>query len=165
MRRNRALALAVLLSTSGLALGACSSSSKSSAGGSSSAAGAAGATASSSATATGAASGSAAASAPADLPTTKVTMLTDITFSGAHVPLFAGKAEGFFKKNGIDLTIVAGHGSADSASKVAAGAAQFAVVDSAAVLQLVSKGAPLEMVMDVEQKNAGGICTIDSRTS
>ncbi len=109
-------------------------------------------------------SASAAASATSTPRTLKkVNVLTDFTLSGVHAPLFAGKAQGYFEQQGIDLQIQAGLGSADSAAKVGAGAADFAVADTAAALQTVNKGAKLMLVAAVEQKNPGGICTIASR--
>jgi len=103
------------------------------------------------------------ASSTASVALKPVTVLTDYTLSGVHSPLFAGKAQGYFKAQGIDLTIVAGHGSADSASKVGAGAADFAIADTAAALQTISKGAKLMLIAAVEQKNPGGLCSIKSR--
>ena len=109
----------------------------------------------------GAASTAASASTQKSLKT--VNVLTDITLSGVHAPLFAGKAQGFFAQQGIDLQIHAGSGSADSAAKVGAGAADFAIADTAAALQTLNKGAKLTLVGAVEQKNPGGLCTIESR--
>ena len=103
------------------------------------------------------------ASPPASVALKPVTVLTDFSLSGVHSPLFAGKAQGYFKAEGIDLTIVAGQGSANSASKVGAGAADFAIADTAAALQTVSKGAKLMLIAAVEQDNPGGLCSIKSR--
>ncbi|GGJ09914.1 ABC transporter substrate-binding protein [Neoroseomonas lacus] len=54
--------------------------------------------------------------------------------SGEHAAYFAGVARGFFRDNGIDLSLTRGYGSGDTVNKVAAGAAQFGVADLGAVL-------------------------------
>ena len=73
-------------------------------------------------------------------------MLTDYLLYGWHSPLFAGKAQGFYSDEGNDLTIVAGKGSADGSTKVAAGAAQFGQLDAVSALTAISKGADLKLV-------------------
>lgn len=54
--------------------------------------------------------------------------------SGEHAAYFAGVARGFFRDNGIELSLTRGYGSGDTVNKVAAGAAQFGVADLGAVL-------------------------------
>lgn len=100
---------------------------------------------------------------PSAVATKPATVLTDIQFSGVHTPLFAGKAEGYFKAERIDLNIEAGRGSATSASDVASGAAQFALVDTTASLETIIKGAKLTVLAIVEQTSPDGLCTIVSR--
>lgn len=54
--------------------------------------------------------------------------------TGEHAAYFAGVARGFWREQGIDLSITRGYGSGDTVNKVAAGAAQFGVADLGAVL-------------------------------
>ncbi|MBV1796505.1 ABC transporter substrate-binding protein [Siccirubricoccus sp. G192] len=54
--------------------------------------------------------------------------------TGEHAAYFAGLARGFWREQGIVLSITRGYGSGDTVNKVAAGAAQFGVADIGAVL-------------------------------
>lgn len=54
--------------------------------------------------------------------------------SGEHAAYYAGAARGFWRDQGIELSITRGYGSGDTVTKVAAGAAQFGVADIGAVL-------------------------------
>ncbi len=103
--------------------------------------------------------GPAASAAPPD----KVTVVTDFLLLGWHSPLFAGKAEGFYKEKNIDLTIVAGKGSADGAVKIGAGAAQFGQIDVVSALVAIGKGADLKLIGSYLKKHPGGLCYVKGR--
>ncbi len=98
-------------------------------------------------------------------PPDKVTILTDFLLYGWHSPLFAGKAEGFYKEKNIDLTIVAGQGSADGAVKVGSGAAQFGQIDVVSALVAISKGANLKLIGVYFKGHPGGLCYVKGRTN
>lgn len=104
-----------------------------------------------------------AAATPTPAAATPITMLTDYLLYGYHAPLFAGKAEGFYSAEGVDLTLQAGKGSADGATQVAAGAAQFGQLDAVTVMTAISKGADLKLVAVYLAKYAGGMCYVTSR--
>ena len=59
---------------------------------------------------------------------------------GLHVPFYYGVAKGFFKDEGIDLTINEGRGSANTSQVVAAGSDTFGMADSTSLISLVAKG-------------------------
>ena len=67
-------------------------------------------------------------------------MLTDFLLYGWHAPLFAGKSQGFYTDEAIDLTLQAGKGSADGATQVSAGAAQFGQLDAVSALTAHQQG-------------------------
>ena len=54
--------------------------------------------------------------------------------TGEHAAYFAGATRGFWREQGIELSLTRGYGSGDTVTKVAAGAAQFGVADIGAVL-------------------------------
>ena len=54
--------------------------------------------------------------------------------TGEHAAYFAGAARGFWREQGIELSLARGYGSGDTVNKLAAGAAQFGVADLGAVL-------------------------------
>ena len=55
---------------------------------------------------------------------------------GLHVPFYYGKERGFFRDEGIDLTINEGRGSANTVQVVAAGSDTFGMADSSGVIGL-----------------------------
>ena len=68
---------------------------------------------------------------------------------GLHAPFFYGKERGFFKDEGIDLTINEGRGSISTAQVVAAGTDQFGFADSSSVVMVASKGGEIRSVMSL----------------
>lgn len=54
--------------------------------------------------------------------------------TGEHAAYFAGAARGFWREEGIELSLARGYGSGDTVTKVASGAALFGVADVGAVL-------------------------------
>jgi NitT/TauT family transport system substrate-binding protein len=68
---------------------------------------------------------------------------------GLHVPFYYGKERGFYKAEGIDLTINEGRGSANTVQVVAAGSDTFGMADSSSVITTVAKGAEIRSVMSL----------------
>jgi len=64
----------------------------------------------------------------------KVLFQLDWIPTGEHAAYFAGAAKGFWKAQGIDISLARGYGSGDTINKVAAGAAPFGVADVGGVL-------------------------------
>jgi len=64
-----------------------------------------------------------------------------------HAPIYWAKAQGAYKKAGIDLNIETGKGSMYAAQRAGVGAAQVGIVDMPTALQARSKGADLTGVM------------------
>jgi NitT/TauT family transport system substrate-binding protein len=54
--------------------------------------------------------------------------------TGEHAAYFAGAARGFWREQGIELSLTRGYGSGDTINKVAAGTAPFGVADVGGVL-------------------------------
>jgi NitT/TauT family transport system substrate-binding protein len=68
---------------------------------------------------------------------------------GLHVPFYYGKERGFYKEEGIDLTINEGRGSANTVQVVAAGSDTFGLADSSSVVATAAKGAEIKSVMSL----------------
>jgi NitT/TauT family transport system substrate-binding protein len=79
-----------------------------------------------------------------------------------HSPYFFAKEKGWYAAEGIDLSIRSGKGSAASAQKVGAGAAQFGVADLATMLLAKGKGADLVAVMSVYANSPQGFYWLKS---
>src|SRR3954468_8510670 len=70
-------------------------------------------------------------------------------FGGLHVPFYYGKERGFYKEEGIDLTINEGRGSANTVQVVAAGSDTFGLADSSSLIATAAKGAEVISVMSL----------------
>ena len=68
---------------------------------------------------------------------------------GPNAGFEAAVAEGFYRDAGLDVTIVQGNGSANTAQLVANGRAQLAYADAVSVSQLIAKGAPKKIVATI----------------
>jgi NitT/TauT family transport system substrate-binding protein len=64
----------------------------------------------------------------------RVLLQLDWIPTGEHAAYFAGAQRGFWRENGIEISLTRGYGSGDTINKVAAGAAPFGVADLGAVL-------------------------------
>jgi NitT/TauT family transport system substrate-binding protein len=100
-----------------------------------------------------------------------VTMLdagaaTPVTFQlnwyagGPNAGFAAAVAEGYYKDAGLDVTLVQGNGSGNTAQLVASGRAQLAYADAVAVSQLVAKGAPMKIVSTIYQSNPNEVSAL-----
>lgn len=81
---------------------------------------------------------------------------------GLHVPFYYGKERGFFKEEGIDLTINEGRGSANTAQVVAAGSDTFGMADSSSVIGLAAKGAEIKSVMSLLNSTGYSVVSLAS---
>jgi NitT/TauT family transport system substrate-binding protein len=78
-----------------------------------------------------------------------VNIILNWTPTADHSPYFYAKAQGWYEKAGIDLTIEAGKGSGVSSLKVGSGGSPFGVADLATMLVARSKGADVVAVMSI----------------
>ena len=82
------------------------------------------------------------------------------TAGGANAGFAAAVAEGFYKEVGLDVKLVEGNGSGNTAQLAANGRADLAYADAVAVSQLISKGAPLKVVSTVYQSNPNAVLAL-----
>src|SRR6476619_874849 len=78
-----------------------------------------------------------------------VTFRLNWYMGGLHVPFYYGKERGFYKEEGIDLTINEGRGSANTVQVVAAGSDTFGLAGSSSVIATAAKGAEIKSVMSL----------------
>ncbi len=69
-----------------------------------------------------------------------------------HSPIYLALRRGYYKEEGLDLTVLRGSGSADSAKKVDLGQSDIGISDAPTVMTAISKGANLKMVAVVYDK-------------
>jgi NitT/TauT family transport system substrate-binding protein len=87
----------------------------------------------------------------------KVSVRMDWVTGAYHAPFYAGVKNGFFKEQGLDVTVQPGNGSANVAQAIGNGNGEFAAVDGGTMMQLVAKGLPVMAVMSWFQRNPNGV--------
>ena len=74
-----------------------------------------------------------------------------------HSPIYMAMKKGYYKEENIELTVLRGSGSADSAKKIDLGQADVGISDAPTVLTAISKGANLKMVAVVFDKAGNNV--------
>ena len=87
----------------------------------------------------------------------KVSLRLDWVISGYHAPYFVGLKNGYYRDEGLDVSIEPGNGSANVAQAIGNGNGEFATVDGGAMMQLVAKGLPVKSAMGLYQRNPIGV--------
>ena len=83
----------------------------------------------------------------------QVTLRLNWILYGFHTPFHLGVDRGYYKDEGIDLTIGDGQGSGRTVQVVAAGGDTFGISDAGSVIAGASKGAPIRSVMAVSNSS------------
>ena len=91
-----------------------------------------------------------------------VTFRLNWYMGGLHVPFYYGKERGFYKEEGIDLTINEGRGSANTVQVVAAGSDTFGLADSSSVIATAAKGAEVKSVMSLLNSTGFSVVSLAS---
>jgi NitT/TauT family transport system substrate-binding protein len=98
--------------------------------------------------------------APAAL--TKVVFSLDFIPLGRHAPWYAAIAEGFFKEEGLDVSIIPSQGGAQVIQNVASGTANLGFMGVPEVAIARSTGAPIKMVAVNYQKQPIAVFSLQS---
>jgi NitT/TauT family transport system substrate-binding protein len=106
------------------------------------------------------ASGMSLAAATAVAAGTPVTFQLNWMAGGPNAGFAAAVAEGYYNDVGLDVTVVQGNGSGNTAQLVANGRAQLAYADAVAVMQLIAKGAPMKVVSTIYQSNPNAVMSL-----
>jgi NitT/TauT family transport system substrate-binding protein len=77
---------------------------------------------------------------------TPATVQMDFILGGKHAPWFVALEKGFYAKRGLNATILAGKGSADTVRSIASGGANFGFADIATAIVAKSRGTPVHAV-------------------
>lgn len=91
---------------------------------------------------------------------TPITFQLNWVAGGANAGFAAAVAEGFYKDAGLDVKVVEGNGSGNTAQLVANGRSELAYADAVAVSQLIAKGAPMKIVSTVYQSNPNAVLAL-----
>lgn len=90
---------------------------------------------------------------------TKVTVRTDVFYTGADLPLLAGIQDGIYRKYGLDVSINPGTGSTTTLQTVANGSDDIGLADAGSLVQAAGKGMPVEMVAGIVQRSPLAVFT------
>jgi NitT/TauT family transport system substrate-binding protein len=74
-----------------------------------------------------------------------------------HSPIYLALKRGYYKEEGIELTVLRGSGSADSAKKIDLGQSEIGISDAPTVMTAIGKGANLKMVAVVYDKAGNNV--------
>ncbi len=102
------------------------------------------------------------AAAPAHAADKVVLMLNWYVY-GEHAPFYYGKEKGLFVKEGIELDIQEGRGSAVTTQAVAAGSAQFGYVDVPTMMRAAVRGAPVVATGVLVQVNPMSVMGLEEK--
>ena len=81
-----------------------------------------------------------------DKPLTKITFSLDFIPLGRHAPWYAAIAEGYYKDEGLDVSIIPGQGTAQTIQALEAGTAQIGFTDVPSLVLARANGAKVKMV-------------------
>jgi len=81
---------------------------------------------------------------------------------GLHVPYYYGVERGFFKAEGLDLTINEGRGSANTVQVVGAGSDTFGMADSSSVVSAIAKGVEIKSVKSLLNSTGFAVVSLAS---
>src|SRR4051812_49934398 len=90
--------------------------------------------------------------APATQAQDKMTLQLNWFHLADHAPIYMALKKGYFAEEKIDLTVVRGAGSADSAKKIDLKQADIGISDAPTIITAISKGADLKIVAVVYDK-------------
>jgi NitT/TauT family transport system substrate-binding protein len=94
---------------------------------------------------------------------TDVSLITDFGFNGRHSYFYVALDKGFYKAEGLNVSILRGQGSGDAIKKVAAGAAMFGFADAGTlVLARGNDGVPVKLVSVVYLQPPQALFVLDS---
>jgi putative hydroxymethylpyrimidine transport system substrate-binding protein len=109
------------------------------------------------------AGGAASGVLPGALPhMTHATLILDFTPNAVHAGIYRALAAGFYRRENIDLQVVAPSATVEPLSLVSAGRAQFGLADGSDVAAEIAAGGHDEAVMAIVQRPVGGLIALAS---
>jgi NitT/TauT family transport system substrate-binding protein len=95
--------------------------------------------------------------APAAFAADKITLLLNYPVNGAVAPFYLGLVQGIYKQQGIDLTLMEGHGSGPTVQAVATHNVDLGFADFGTMVKVAASGAPVKTIGVLMQKNPAGV--------
>ena len=91
---------------------------------------------------------------------TAITFQLNWVAGGANAGFAAAVAEGYYKDAGLDVKLVEGNGSGNTAQLVASNQSQIGYADAVAISQLIAKGAPMKVLSTIYQSNPNAVLSL-----
>lgn len=91
-----------------------------------------------------------------------LSLMLNWTPTADHSPIYYAKAQGWYKKEGIDLDIESGKGSAATAQRVGSGGSALGIADLPTAMQARGKGADLTALMVIYGNSPQGFYWLQS---
>lgn len=91
---------------------------------------------------------------------TPITFQLNWVAGGANAGFASAVAEGYYKDAGLEVKLVEGNGSGNTAQLVASNQSQIAYADAVAISQLIAKGAPMKVLSTVYQSNPNAVLAL-----
>ncbi|MBI3078609.1 MAG: ABC transporter substrate-binding protein [Deltaproteobacteria bacterium] len=98
---------------------------------------------------------------PAARAQTKITFALDWVPYGKHAIFFVPLDKGYWKEDGLEVTVNRGYGSAETVKRVAAGTEMYGFADIGNMLVGRSKGMKVKMIGMIHDKSMHGIYTVE----
>lgn len=92
-----------------------------------------------------------------------LSVMTAEPAQGLHAPLFLAIQKGWFRDQGLDVTVKDGRGSANTVNLVGAGQIDFGYVSLAAMTLAAAKGVPVVAVASLLRKNTYGLVMLKDK--
>src|ERR1700737_1237842 len=95
-----------------------------------------------------------------DKPPAKLVLSLDFNPLGRHAPWYAALAEGYFREEGLQVSIIPSQGTAQTVQAVESGLANIAFVDVPSVVLARANGSRLKMVAGNYKKAPGALFSL-----
>lgn len=92
----------------------------------------------------------------------RATLVLDFVPNAVHAGIYRALAAGYYRREGIDLSVVTPSATTDTLKLIDAGAAQFGLADGSDVAGLISAGGDARAVMALVQRPLGGLIGLAS---
>jgi putative hydroxymethylpyrimidine transport system substrate-binding protein len=106
--------------------------------------------------------GSAAPNRPSRARLRPATLILDFTPNAVHAGIYTALAEGFYRREGIDLHVIAPTATTETLKLIDAGRAQFGLADGSDVASLIAHGGDARAVTALVQRPLGGLIALAS---
>jgi len=100
--------------------------------------------------------------APAAAHPVRATLMLDFVPNAVHAGIYRALAAGYYRRAGIDLSVIAPGNTSDPLALIDAGKIDFALADGIDVAQQIARGRDAEAIMAIVQRPLGAVIALRS---